>query len=70
MLLDKIDCIKYICEQNIETKTDLINKINNIFSDESKKGVCLSTIHKAKGLEYDNVYICIVTGKQIGRAHV
>lgn len=56
-LIDKIDCIKYMCEQNVETKTDLVNKITSIFSDETKKGVCLSTIHKAKGLEADNVYI-------------
>ena len=33
------------------------NKINIIFSDNEKDGICLSTIHKAKGLEADNVFI-------------
>jgi ATP-dependent exoDNAse (exonuclease V) beta subunit len=36
----------------------LIARIEKIFSDENpNEGVCLSTIHKAKGLESDNVYI-------------
>lgn len=34
----------------------LINKIENIYNSD-KVGVCLSTIHKAKGLEADNVHI-------------
>lgn len=38
------------------TKQDLINKIDKIFQDESD-GIMLSTIHKAKGLESDNVHI-------------
>lgn len=38
------------------TATDLINKINKIYS-HSDTGICLSTIHKAKGLEADNVHI-------------
>lgn len=36
----------------------LIEKIKSLFSDKKGKGVSLSTIHKAKGLEADNVYIC------------
>jgi superfamily I DNA/RNA helicase len=55
-LIDKIDCLK-ILSKVVNTKTDLINKIKEIFSDENKQGVCLSTIHKSKGLEADNVYI-------------
>lgn len=40
------------------TKTDeLIKKINDIFRDKSTEGIMLSTVHKAKGLEADNVYI-------------
>ncbi len=35
---------------------DLIQKLKNIFSDNSD-GIILSTIHKSKGLEADNVYI-------------
>ena len=35
---------------------ELIEKINKIYSN-SDTGICLSTIHKAKGLEADNVHI-------------
>lgn len=55
-LIDKIECLK-ILANNITTKQELIDKIIKIFSDETKEGICLSTIHKAKGLEADNVYI-------------
>lgn len=54
--VDKIDCIK-ILSDGVKTKEELINRIKIMFSDENKKGICLSTIHKAKGLEADNVYI-------------
>lgn len=40
----------------VESKTELIDHIREIFKEEAK-GVCLSTIHKAKGLEANNVYI-------------
>ena len=36
---------------------ELIAKINSIFSSGNKEGIQLSTIHKAKGLEADNVFI-------------
>lgn len=39
-----------------ETVTDLVKKINTVYS-HSDNGICLSTIHKAKGLESDNVHI-------------
>lgn len=55
-LVDKIESIK-ILSIGLKTKDELINKIKNIFSDESTNGICLSTIHKSKGLESDNVYI-------------
>lgn len=35
----------------------LIERISDVFSDKKKDGISLSTIHKAKGLEADNVYI-------------
>lgn len=54
--LDKIECLEII-SRGLETKQELIDKINSIFSDENKQGIKLSTIHKAKGLESDNVYI-------------
>lgn len=55
-LLDKIDCLKIIAV-NVKSKSELIEKITAMFADENKEGICLSTIHKAKGLEADNVYI-------------
>ncbi|MDE5831215.1 MAG: ATP-binding domain-containing protein, partial [Clostridia bacterium] len=42
--------------EKCKTKHELINHIRTIFADE-QYGICLSTIHKAKGLEADNVYI-------------
>ena len=42
--------------KGLEYKDELIDHIKTIFK-EDEKGICLSTIHKAKGLEADNVYI-------------
>ena len=47
LLTIAVDCDSASC---------LINKIENIYNSD-KVGVCLSTIHKAKGLEADNVHI-------------
>lgn len=55
-LLDKIDCLKII-GANTKSKAEIIGKITSMFADETKTGICLSTIHKAKGLEANNVYI-------------
>lgn len=55
-LFDKLECIKVLAN-GLETKDELVDRITNMFSDENKKGICLSTIHKSKGLEADNVYI-------------
>jgi len=56
---NRLDMIKAleILSDDINTSTELIEKINNIFSDRKSGGISLSTIHKAKGLEADNVYI-------------
>lgn len=58
-IMDFIDTIKALeaLSEGIVWKDDLIAKIDTIFTDNDKEGVCLSTIHKAKGLEADNVYI-------------
>ena len=45
-----------VLAENYTTKTELLSHIDEIF-DETREGVILSTIHKAKGLEADNVYI-------------
>lgn len=57
-MMNKYDVINtlLILAEKYKTKTDLIKHIKEIFQEESK-GVCLSTIHKAKGLEAENVYI-------------
>ena len=52
---DMIKALTVLAE-NYTTKTELLSHIDEIF-DETREGVILSTIHKAKGLEADNVYI-------------
>lgn len=59
-ILNKLDIIKAleILSEGINTTDELLEKIESIFSKKNKdEGVALSTIHKAKGLEADNVYI-------------
>jgi len=57
---DKVDSIYAVVKAMITeggtTVQDLINFIDRVFSDK-ERGVTLSTVHKAKGLEWDNVYI-------------
>ena len=57
-MMEKYDMINtlLILSEKHKTKSELIYHIGEIFQEESK-GVCLSTIHKAKGLEADNVFI-------------
>jgi len=59
IISNRLDMIKAleILSDGINTADELIEKINEIFSDRKKGGISLSTIHKAKGLEADNVYI-------------
>ena len=54
--LDMIHALEVLSE-GIETSTELIEKIKSVFSDKKISGIALSTIHKAKGLEANNVYI-------------
>ena len=58
-VMDYIDSIKAleVLSEGLTWRDDLISKIETIFTDNDKDGVCLSTIHKAKGLEADNVFI-------------
>lgn len=46
-----------ILSKGLTTTEQLKNKINDIFLDSDGDGVCLSTIHKSKGLEADNIFI-------------
>lgn len=55
-LLDTIKTMESLPSTVIK-RSDLEKFINDIFSDEGKDGIQLSTIHRAKGLEADNVFI-------------
>lgn len=54
-LIDKIETILAI-SQNCDNTSDVIRKIEEVFSDK-REGVVFSTVHRAKGLEADNVFI-------------
>ena len=58
---DKIECIECIAQRTKSNNvSDVVNEIKTIFKDiENNKAVCLSTVHKAKGLEADNVWIIL-----------
>ena len=56
----KLDSIKAleILSEGLNTTEEVMAKIDEIFPTRDKKnGIALSTIHKAKGLEANNVYI-------------
>lgn len=53
---DKINAIEILSE-GLQTSDEVIDRINTIFNDDSKNGICLSTVHKSKGLESDRVFI-------------
>lgn len=55
-ILDTIKTMENL-PKTVDTRNDLEKFINDIFSDEGKEGIQLSTIHRAKGLEADNVFV-------------
>lgn len=55
-LLDTIKTMESL-PKTVTKRTDLYKFIDDVFSDEGKEGIQLSTIHRAKGLEADNVFI-------------
>ena len=59
IIVNNLDMIKAleVLSEGINTSEELIEKITNMFSDKKNDGIVLSTIHKAKGLEAENVYI-------------
>lgn len=59
IISNKLDMIRAleVLSEDIETSEELVNKIKEMFSDKKTDGISLSTIHKAKGLEANNVYI-------------
>ena len=55
-LQDKCDTV-LVFINNSTSFDDCTAKITTLFSDDNGSGICLSTVHKAKGLEADNVFI-------------
>lgn len=54
-LKDRHDCVVALAEECDSVK-GILAKIDAMFSDTSRAGVRLSSVHKAKGLEADNVF--------------
>lgn len=55
-LLDTIKTMSHL-PSTVKNRKNLEKFIHEVFSDEGKEGIQLSTIHRAKGLEADNVFI-------------
>lgn len=55
MLQDRVETLRFICNE-CSTVAELMSKIEMLFSDNNA-GVVFSSIHRAKGLEANNVYI-------------
>lgn len=55
-LYDDIEALTVLSEGLTNTQ-ELIDKINTVFMGDSDDAVVLSTVHKAKGLEADNIFI-------------
>lgn len=54
---DNIEALR-VLSQGLVTTEELCNRIKTIFNN-SNEGIVLSTIHKAKGLESDNIFILL-----------
>ena len=54
-LYDQINVLITLSE-SCKTTGEMVERIESIFQDDAN-GICLSTIHKAKGLEADNVFV-------------
>jgi superfamily I DNA/RNA helicase len=55
LLTDKVQTLRFIVNE-CKTVSELLGKIQMLFSD-TNTGVIFSSVHRAKGLEADNVYI-------------
>jgi len=55
-LEDKVECIRIFASRT-NTVGEIISEIKKVFDGNDSGDVMLSTVHKAKGLEADNVYI-------------
>lgn len=55
LLEDRVETLAYICNE-CSTVSELVDRIDALFSD-TNKGVVFSSVHRAKGLEANNVFI-------------
>ena len=53
---DTIQTLEILAE-GLTTAEELVTKIKDVFSNKSSSDITLSTAHKSKGLEFNNVYI-------------
>lgn len=63
LISDKFDCLITFSEQS-SSVSNLVQRIENVFSDKEKVGICLSTIHQAKGLESRRVFFLMPKGAE------
>ena len=58
-VLQLYDDIEAICvlSEGLTNVDDLLSKINTVFMGDENDAIVLSTVHKAKGLEADNIFI-------------
>lgn len=56
MLSDKTEVLRFLMKM-VNSVDELKRMINGIFKDNIMEGITLSTVHKAKGLETDRVFI-------------
>lgn len=72
MFRDQYTCVETIVEEkDLKSIDELTTYIETMFTDDDEKGmVLLSSVHKAKGLEADNVFILKPKGAELpsGRA--
>ena len=56
-IMDRHECLVTLCEE-CKTLDEVSNKIDELFNDTDENNiVILSTVHRAKGLERDDVYL-------------
>lgn len=56
-VLDRYECLVNLCDE-CKNLDEVINKLDELFNDtDEDKIIILSTVHRAKGLERDNVFI-------------
>ncbi len=65
--MDKVQAIS-VLSGDLKTTDAVIGRIEKIFKDEEHNGICLSTIHKSKGLESNNVFIICEEKMMLKRA--